>query len=190
MERRVFAQPLVEAGERVGAEEGLVLREHVPLLGVEQEHEPQHDGEQPTVDLVGVLRQRLAQQRPIRGVMRRLESAQQLVERVQDLLGEALAHLVLVLAAVLEQSGEALLARLAQEPGLAEEQAHRGRDRPSCGGEHVRDAKVEPAGAFAPRCGDEPQGGAVEEQPRRDAGVAQEAFHAAVGRGFETAVRP
>ena len=122
--------------------------------------------------------------------MRRLESAQQLVERVQDLLGEAFAHLVLVLAAVLEQGGEALLARLAQEPGLAEEQAHRGRDRPPRGGEHVRDAEVEPAGALAPRRGDEPQGGAVEEQPRRDAGVAQEAFHAAVGRGFESAVRP
>ena len=119
-----------------------------------------------------------------------LEAAQELVERVQDLLGEALAHLVLVLAAVLEQGGEALRARQAQEPGLAEEQAHRGRDRPARGGEHVRDAEIEPAGAFAPRRGDEAKGGAVEEQPRGHPGVTQEAFHAAVGRGFEAAVRP
>ena len=190
VERRVFAQPFVEAGERVGAEEGLVLRQHVPLLGVEQEHEPQHDGEQAPVDLVGVLRKRLAQKLALRGVVSGLEAAQELVEGVQDLLGQAFADLVLVLAAVLEQGGEALRARHAQEPGLSEEQAHRGRDRPPRGGEHVRDAKVEPAGAFAPRRGDEPERSAVEEQSRRHAGVAQEAFHAPVGRGFEAAVRP
>ena len=119
-----------------------------------------------------------------------LEAAQELVQGVQDLFGQALADLVLVLAAVLQQGGEALRARHAQEPGLSEEQAHGGRDRPSRGREHVRDAKVEPAGAFAPRRGDEAQSGAVEEQPRRHAGVAQEAFHASVGRGFEAAVRP
>jgi len=39
-----------------------------------------------------------------------LESAQELVERVQNLLGKPLAHLVLELAAVLKQRGEALLA--------------------------------------------------------------------------------
>ena len=189
MERRVFAQPFVEAGEGVGAEEGLVLRQHVPLLGVEQEHEPQHDGEQAPVDLVGVLRKRLAQKLALRGVVSGLEATQKLVQGVQDLLGQALADLVLVLAAVLQQGGEALRARHAQEPGLSEEQAHGGRDRPPRGGKHVRDAKVEPAGAFAPRRGDESQGSAVEEQSRRHAGVAQEAFHAPVGRGFEAAVR-
>ena len=75
VKRRVFAQPFVEAGEGVGAEKGLVLRQHVPLLGVEQEHEPQHDGEQPPVDLVGVLRERFAQKLALRGVMSGLEAA-------------------------------------------------------------------------------------------------------------------
>ena len=190
MERRVFAQPFVEAGEGVGAEEGLVLREHVPLLGVEQEHEPQHDGEQAPVDLVGVLRKRLAQKLALRGVMSGLEPAQEFVQGVQNLLGQAYADLVLVLAAVLQQGGESLRARHAQESGLAEEQAHRGRDRPPRGGEHVRDAKVEPAGALAPRRGDEAERSTVEEQPRGDTGVAQETFHATVGRGFESAARP
>ena len=59
-----------------------------------------------------------------------LEAAQELIQGVQDLLlGQAFADLVLVLAAVLQQGGEALRPRHAQEPGLAEEQAHGGRDR-------------------------------------------------------------
>ena len=41
VERGVLAQPLVQAGERIVAQERLVLGQHVPLLGVEQEHEPQ-----------------------------------------------------------------------------------------------------------------------------------------------------
>ena len=85
---------------------------------------------------------------------------------MQDLLGQAFADLVLELAAVLQQGGEALRARHAQKPGLAEEQAHRGRDRPPRRGKHVRDAKVEPSGAFAPRRGDEAEHSAIEEQPR------------------------
>ena len=125
-ERGVLAQALVEARERVVAQERLVLGQHVPLLGVEQEDEPQDDGEQRAVDLVGVLGERLAQQLALRGVVRGLEAAQQLVERVQHLLGQALADLVLELAAVLEQGGEALRARQAEEPRLAEEQAQRG----------------------------------------------------------------
>ena len=109
---------------------------------------------------------------------------------MQDLLGQALAHLVLVLAAVLEQGGEALRARLAQEPVLAEEHPHCSRDRPPCSGEHVRNAKVEPARALAPWRRNEAKRCSVEEQSRRHAGMAQEAFHAAVGRGFEAAARP
>ena len=58
-ERGVLAQPLVEAGERVVAQERLVLGQHVPLLGVEQEDEPQDHREQRVVDLVGVLGERL-----------------------------------------------------------------------------------------------------------------------------------
>ena len=54
-ERGVLAQALVEARERVVPQERLVLGQHVPLLGVEQEDEPQDHGEQRPVDLVGVL---------------------------------------------------------------------------------------------------------------------------------------
>ena len=108
IERRVFAQALVETRKRVVAQEGLVLGQHVPLFGVEQEDEPQDDGEERAVDLVGVLGERLAQQLALRGVVGRLEAAQQLIEGVKDLLGQALADLVLELAAVFEERGEAL----------------------------------------------------------------------------------
>ena len=190
VERRVFPQPLVEGGERVRAEEGLVLRQHVPLLCIEQEHESQYHGEQSPVHLVGVGLERLAQQLVLRGVVSGLEAAQELVEGMQYLLGQTLADLVLILAAILEQRGEALRARLAEEPVLAEEQPHCSRDRPSRGGEHIRNAKVEPARALAPWRRNEAKGCTVEEQSRRHAGMAQEAFHAAVGRGFEATARP
>ena len=51
----VGPQPLVEACDRVGAEEHFVLGQHVAFFGVEEEHEPQHHGEQALVDLVGVI---------------------------------------------------------------------------------------------------------------------------------------
>ena len=144
-ERGILAQPLVEAGERVVAQERLVLRQHVPLLGIEQEHEPQDDGEQRAVDFVGMLGERLAQELALRGVVGGLKSAQEFVECVQHLLGQLLTDLVLELAAVLKEGAEALRARQRQEPRLAEEQAQRRRDRPARCLDHVCDAEVEPA---------------------------------------------
>ncbi len=87
---------------RVIAQERLVLGEHVPLFGVKHEDEPQDHGEQRAVDLVGVLGQRLAQELAPRGVVGGLKAAQKLVEGVQHLFGQALADLVLELAAVLK----------------------------------------------------------------------------------------
>ena len=117
--------------------------------------------------------------------MRRLEAAQQLVERVQHLLGQTLADLVLVLAAVLQQRREPLAARQAQQPSLVEQQPQGGADRPAGGPDHVRHPKIEPAGAFAARGRDQAQRETVEEQARRDAGVAQQALHARVRRRFQ-----
>ena len=51
--------------------------------------------------------------------MSRLEAPQQLVERVQHLLGETLAHFVLKLAAVFEKRRQSLCARQAEKPILA-----------------------------------------------------------------------
>ena len=91
----VLAQALVQARERVVAQEGCVLGQHLALLGVEQEHKPEDHGQQRPVHLVGVLGQRLSQQFAVGGVVSGLEAAEQLVQRVQHLLGELLADFVL-----------------------------------------------------------------------------------------------
>jgi hypothetical protein len=147
----VVAQALVEPDERVVAQERLVARQHLALLGIKQEHEPENHREQRAVHLVRVLCKRPLQECASRPVVGGLEAAQQLVERVQYLPGQLLAHLVLEPAAGLQEGGEPLRARQRQEPGLAQQQAHRGADRPTGRLRHLRDAEVEPAGALAPR---------------------------------------
>ncbi len=181
VQRRILPQSRVQPGQRVGAEEGRILRQQVALFGVEQEDEPQRHGEQSAVDRVGRILQRLPEQRAAGGVVGGLEAAQQLVERVQHLFGEPLADLVLILPAVGEQRGEPPVARDGQQPRLAEQQAQGGGDGPTGGLDHVGYAEVEPARALAARSRDEAQCDAVEQQPRRDAGVAQQALHARLG---------
>ena len=183
----VFAQALVEAGERVVPDEGLVLRQHAALLGVEEEDEAQDHGEQSAVDVVAIAfgRERLAQQRCAGSVMGGLEPAQKLVERVHHLLGEALAHLVLVLAAVFQERGEPLAAGQCEEALLGEQHAECGAERAPGGPAHVRDAEVHPARAFAARGGDEAKRGAVEQQAGGNPGAAKETLGAPLGRGFQ-----
>lgn len=80
-----------------------------------------------------------------------LEPAQQLVEGVQDLFRQALADLVLVLAALLQQSGETLGPTDAQKPVLAQQQAHGGADWAARRLRHVAHAEVQPARTLALR---------------------------------------
>ena len=115
--------------------------------------------------------------------MRGLEAAQQLVQRVQHLLGELLGDLVLELAAVLEQRGEALR-RAAVRAGAARRAAAAARSqigRPAVW-TMSRDPEVEPARALAARRGDQPQRAAVEQQAGWHAGLAQQPLHPAVRR--------
>ena len=183
----VFAETFVEAAERVVAEEGVVFRQHAALLGVEQEDEAEDDSEEPSVDVVpvAVLGERFPKQLPAGGIVGGLEPPDELVEGVHHLLGEALAHLVLVLAAVLEEGGEPLRARQGEEALFGEEEAEGGAERPPGGETHVRDAEVHPAGALAARSGDEAKRDAVEEQAGGNPGAPKQALGAAVGRGFE-----
>ncbi len=187
VQRGVLAQALVQAGERVVAHERLAVRQQVALLGVEQEHEAQDDGEQGVVDVVGAFGQRRAQQRAVRQVIGGLEAAEQLVEGVQHLLRQPLAHRVLVAPAVVEERGEALVARQAQEAGLPEEEPERGHHGAAGGGDHVRHVQIEPAGALAARRGHEAERAAVEQQAGRDAGLAQQPLQPAVRRNLQAA---
>ena len=100
---------------------------------------------------------------------------------MHHLFGEALAHFVLVLAAVLEEGGEPLVPGESEEALFGEEQAEGGAEgAPGCPA-HVRDAEVHPAGAFSARGGDEPERDPVEEQAGGNPGAAEQAFDAAVG---------
>ena len=162
VERGVLAQAFVQAGEGVVARERFAVRQQVALLGVEQEDEAQDDGEQRVVDVVGTLGQGLAQQRALRRVVSRLHAAQQLVQGMQHLLGQPLAHLVLEAPAVLEERGETFVASHGKEPLLAQQQPQRGHHGPAGGLDHVGHVQVEPAGALAAGRRDEPHGAAVE----------------------------
>ena len=62
IEGDILAEPIVGTGKGVVAEVGPVgYRQHVPLFGVEQEHQTQDDRQQGAVDFVGVLCERPAQ---------------------------------------------------------------------------------------------------------------------------------
>ena len=187
MQGGVFAEALVEAAERVVAEERVVLRQHAALLRVEEEDETEDDSEEPSVDIVSVavLGERLPKQLGAGGIVGGLEPPDELVEGVHHLLGEALAHLVLVLATVLEEGGEPLRARQREQALLGEEEAKGGAEGAPGGEAHVRDAEVHPAGALAPRRGDEAKRDAVEGQARGNPSASEQSLGAAVERGFE-----
>ena len=94
-------------------DERLVLvGQQAPLLGVEQEDEPENHGEQGAIDLVRVLSERVPQQRAAARRVRRLDAAQQIVEAVEHLASEAFADFVLILAAVAEQRRQPLVRRV------------------------------------------------------------------------------
>ena len=99
---------------------------------------------------------------------------------MHHLFGEALAHLVLVLAAVLEEGGELLVPGESEEALFGEEEAKGGAAGAPGRQAHVRDAEVHPAGAFAARGGDEAECRPVEEQAGGNPGAAEEALRAAV----------
>jgi hypothetical protein len=107
----VLTQAFVKARQRVILQERVVLGQHVSLLSVEQEDEPQDNSEKSSVDFVGVLCERLAEEFTLRGIVRRLEAPEQLVKCVQHLLRQTLTDLVLKLATVVEERGETLRAR-------------------------------------------------------------------------------
>jgi len=121
VQRSVLTQPLVQAGDGVAADEGLVIRQHAAFFGIQDEDEPQEHREQRMVDLIRALAERSPQQLAPARLVGRLEATQQLVEGVEHLLGESLADFVLVLAAVLEQGGEALSSRQSDQAALAQQ---------------------------------------------------------------------
>jgi len=106
---------------------------------------------------------------------------------MQHLFGEPLAHLVLEPPAVGEQRRQALVARQAEEPRLAQQQSQRPHDRPARRGDHVGHVQIQPAGALAARRRNQTERAAVAQQARRHAGLPQQPLHPAVGRHLQAA---
>ena len=133
------------------------------------------------VDFVGVLRQRLAQQLALGRVVRRLESAQQLVEGVQDLFGELLADLVLELAAVFKQRGEPLArGRVSSRVWLSSSRSAAEIGRPG-GLRSCRATRKSSQPELSPRGADTSRSvAAIEEQSGGHASLAQQPLHPAV----------
>ena len=194
MERVIFGQPFVQPRKRVSVEECLVLGQHVPFLRVQQEDEAEDEGEKPLVYFVrlalvvtgvGSRVQEAAQQLPIL-VVSGLEPPQQFVEGVQDLLRQPFADLVLVLAALLQESREAIRPTHAQKPALAQQQAHGGADGAARRLSHVGHVEVEPARAFALWRRHQPDRGAVAQEASGSVRLPQQPLHTAVGRDVWT----
>ena len=119
MARLVFDQPREQAGDRIVLDEQVVGRKHLPLFGVEQEHEPHQHGEQPFVDLVRAIGPvaQAAEDLSARFLVGRLEPFQELEQGGQHLLGELGRDLVLILAALGQDRGAAAGGRGARASG-------------------------------------------------------------------------
>ena len=190
VEASVLAQAFEEPDDRVVTDEGGIVREQPAFFRIEQEYQAQDDGKEGTVDVVGILFELAGQQCAVRLLVRRLETPQQLVETVQHLLRQALAHNVLILAAGLKETREAVIPRPRQEPGLAEQQSQGRAERAPHYGTHVGDPEVQPAGAFAARGGDEPNHGPVEEDAGGHTRGPQQAFEPTVRRRLQALPPP
>ena len=173
---------LLEAREEAEDAEVLLVeraldREERAVLGEEEEHQPQHHGQQAAVDVAARALERVAEERAEAvGVAlgRGLEAREQHLERVEDLAGELLGDVRLAPAALLEERGEGDALVDAEEALDVEERDERVEDRPAAHLRHVAQPERDVPGALAVGRVDEPQLVAVGEQADRDAHVAEQ----------------
>ena len=163
----VLAEPLEEAGDGVVLLVDLVVREKVAVLGVEDEHEPHQDSEQARIDVVRVVREHLAEQITPALIVGRLETADQLVECREHLLGKLGRDEVLVLAAIGQDGGKPLLVGEQEQPLEGEQHQERGDDRSARDLGHRLHGKRQVSGRLTPGCVDQPQTRAVRQEADR-----------------------
>nr|WP_165251981.1 hypothetical protein [Paludisphaera soli] len=172
----ILAEPLEEAGDRIELLVDLVAGDEPAILGVEHEDEPHQHGEQSRVDVVRVVLQHGPEQFALRPLVGRLEPPDEFIEGLEHLLGELGGDEVLVLAAVRQDRGEALLGPEREEPLLAKQHVQGREDRPPGDLGHVLDAESRVARSLAARGVDQAELRAVGEQPDGDLRLAQQPF--------------
>ena len=187
--RLIVSQPLEEPRDRVVLLIHVARRHQAAVLGIEDEHQAHQRGEQPAVHLVRLFAQHLRQQHALRIVVRALESADEIPQRLQHLAGQLGGDLVLRLAAPAQERGQPM--RLVLEIGDAahveqrDERAHHGAAERFG---KMRELKRQVAGRLAVRRVDKAERCAVEEQADRDAGFAEQTFQTRVRAGAPAVV--
>jgi hypothetical protein len=178
----VVAQALEESVDAVTAAVKLRGGQEVAVFGEENEDEPHEDGEESAVEIVGVFRENIAQERAAALSVSVLEAAKEFVEGLQHLPCESGRDAGLVFAAALEERGETALARGSEEAVAAKQEMERGEDGAPGDLGHRGDGEGERAGVFAAGGVDEAEVGAAGEQADGDIDAAQEPLEA-LGRG-------
>jgi hypothetical protein len=119
----------------------VIDREQAAILRVQHEHQPQQVREQSAVEvIVPALVGRVEHRAPV-ALRRRLEPAQQHLQRVEHLLGQLVGDVGLPLPALGEDRRQLALDRDAGHPRGAEQHHQRVEDRPAADLEHVGHAE-------------------------------------------------
>ena len=114
--------------------------EQAAVLGIENEDHSQKRGEQSPVHAVGIRGEHIAQKQALGLIVGSLKPAQQLVERLEDLVGKLRGDDVLVFAAVFEDRRQAVSLGDTVEPLRIQQHVEGGEDGPARDLDHFRQA--------------------------------------------------
>ena len=130
-------------------EEGMFRGEEPAIFAVEQEHEPQQDGEEARVQVVVAALHGRPERACAVPLVRGGEPGEEGLQRLEHLAGEGRRDVGVALAA-LREDGRELLVRRDAEPPLAREEHDEGvEDAPPAHGGHVGRAKRDPPARLA-----------------------------------------
>ena len=153
-------------------------RDEVAILGIEQKHEAEEDGQQPFIKMLGSARRQGLDPRPVGG----METAKQLVQRAQHLRGELGRDLGLRVAAGFEERRQAAVGRVIVQPERGKDQLEAAEHRPAADVAERAKRKLQPAAGLAARRVDEAQFAVGQQKSGRHAGLAQQPLELLVRR--------
>ncbi len=180
----VGPQPLEQSRDRVEVGVDRIAGEQVAVFGVQDEDQPHEHGQQAGIDVVGVFAEHVGQQLALALVVGRLEAADQFVKGGQHLLGELRGDDVLVLAAVGQDGGQALLLGQREKPVGLKQHVQGREHRPAGDLGHRLHQEGHVAAGLAPRGVHQPQVCGAGEQPDGHFRFPQQPLEAGVGAGL------
>ena len=173
----VALQPLEEPEQAHALRvERVIDGEQAPVLCIEDEHQPKHDGEQPAVEVVFIALEGLAQKPALVALCRRLKTLEECLQAAEDLLGQILGHRSLVLATAPQERRQGVLVAHAKPLIGAEQHDHRIENRAPADRGHIIDPKGDVAGGLAVRRVDQTNHLAIRQDPDGHAAVPEQAI--------------